>query len=169
MQKVQTKLDEIRLVGLTARTNNKNEMNSKISKIGELADSYWHNQIANQIKHRINPGVTYSVYTEFESDEHGDFTYFIGEAVSLIENQDLFPLKTLIIAPSQYQKFTTKPGKMPDVVISAWQEIWSMKKSDFAGKRKYIADFEIYDQKAADMDNAVIDIYIGIEGGFQSS
>jgi predicted transcriptional regulator YdeE len=163
MQKVQTKLDEIKLVGLTARTNNKNEMNPKTSKIGESAGSYWHNQIANHIMHRINPGVTYAVYTEFESDEHGDYTYFIGEKVSSIENQDLSQFKTLIIPPSQYQKFTTKPGKMPDVVISAWQEIWSMKKSDFAGRRKYIADFEIYDQKAADLNNAVIDIYIGIE------
>lgn len=35
-------------------------------------------------------------------------------------------------------------------------------KKNFGGKRKYIADFEIYDQRAADPNNAVIDIYIGM-------
>ena len=33
----------------------------------------------------------------------------------------------------------------------------------FEGKRRYIADFEVYDEKAADLQNAVVDIYIGIE------
>jgi len=57
---------------------------------------------------------------------------------------------------------TNEPGKMPDVVISAWQKIWAMKESDFGGKRKYISDFEIYDQRASNPNHAVIDIYIGI-------
>lgn len=80
-----------------------------------------------------------------------------------IENQDLSQLKILTIPKSNYQKFTTEPGKMPDVVISAWQKIWAMKEDDFGGKRKYIADFEVYDQRASDPNNTVIDIYIGIE------
>ena len=119
-------------------------------------------QVAKNIKHRVNPGVTYSVYTEFESDEHGDYTYFIGEIVDSTDEQDLSQFKLLSIPESSYQKFTTEPGKMPDVVISAWQKIWAMKESDFGGKRKYISDFEIYDQRASNPNHAVIDIYIGI-------
>ena len=38
-----------------------------------------------------------------------------------------------------------------------------MNENDFGGKRKYIADFEIYDERAVDSHNTVIDIYIGIE------
>lgn len=52
---------------------------------------------------------------------------------------------------------------MPEVVISAWQEIWAMNENELGGKRKYIADFEIYDQRAVNPNNTVIDIYIGIE------
>ena len=163
MQKQKTQLPEITLVGLTARTNNKNEMNLETSKIGELAGSYRGNQIANNIQHRANPGVTYAVYTDFESDENGDYTYFIGETVDSLENQDLSQFKTITIPKSGYQKFTTEPGKMPDVVISAWQKIWAMKENDFGGRRKYIADFEVYDERAADPNNTIIDIYIGIE------
>jgi predicted transcriptional regulator YdeE len=163
MNKQKIQLPELTLVGLTARTNTKSEMNPATSKISSLLDLYWGNQIANTIQHRVNPGVAYSVYTDYESDEHGDYTYFIGEVVSSLQNQNLSELKTITIPKSDYQKFTTEPGKIPEVVISAWQKIWAMKENDFGGKRKYIADFEIYDQKAANPNDAVIDIYIGIQ------
>ncbi len=151
------------LIGLTVRTNNKNEMNPEVAKIGSLANYYWSNNVAKKIKHRLNPGVTYSVYTDFESDEHGEYTYFIGEAVDSIDGQDLSQFKVLTVSQSNYQKFTTDSGKMPDIVINAWHKIWSMKKDDFNGERTYITDFEIYDQRASDPNNAVVDIYIGIK------
>jgi predicted transcriptional regulator YdeE len=34
---------------------------------------------------------------------------------------------------------------------------------DFGGRRKYIADFEVYDDRAVDPENAAVDIYIGID------
>ena len=163
MQKQRTQLSELILVGLTARTNNKNEMDPAASKIGQLAGLYWQNQIANEIKHRTAPGITYAAYTEFESDEHGDYTYFIGEVVSSLEGQDLEKFKTITIPASNYQKFTTPAGQMPDIIISAWQEIWAMQPADFGSPRKYIADFEIYDERAMDPSNATVDIYIGVE------
>ncbi|OGT54024.1 MAG: transcriptional regulator [Gammaproteobacteria bacterium RIFCSPHIGHO2_12_FULL_41_15] len=163
MRKQKTQLPKITLVGLTTRTNNKNEMNPRTSKIGALAGLYWGNQVANSIQHRAKPEVTYAVYTDFESNEHGDYTYFIGEAIDSLQDQDLEKFKTMTIQASNYQKFTTESGKMPEVVISAWQEVWAMKENDFGGKRKYVADFEVYDERAIDPNNTVIDIYIGIE------
>lgn len=163
MEKSLTILDEFILVGLTARTNNKNEINPKTSKIASLAQAYWHQQIAQLIKHRRQPGVTYAAYTEYESDENGDYTYFIGEAVNSTAGQDLSRFKVLTIPKSGYLKLTTPSGKMPDVVIDAWQQIWQMNPSDFGGKRKYIVDFEIYDEKAMDPEKTVVDIYIGVE------
>jgi len=123
-------------------------MNPNTSKIAAHAASYWRKRLANNIKHRIAPGVTYCVYTDYESNEHGDYTYFIGEAVSSINDQDLTQFKILSIPKSNYQKFTTKPGKIPDVIISVWQALWKMNENDFGGKRKYLADFEVYDQRA---------------------
>lgn len=163
MQKKDAQLSEITLVGLTERTNNKSEMNPETSKIGHLAGFYWGNNISDDIQHRSKPGITYAVYTDFESDEHGDYTYFIGEAVDSLQGQNLEKLNTITIPASRYTMFTTKPGKMPDTVISAWQEIWAMDEDDFGGKRKYIADFEIHDGRANDPDKIVVDIYIGVE------
>src|SRR5271170_312718 len=91
---------EIKLVGLTARTNNKNEMNPRTSKIGELAGRFWSQNIAGQISNRQNPGVTLSIYTEYDSNEHGDYTYFIGEEVISFEN-----------IPSELQKLTIPAAK----------------------------------------------------------
>jgi hypothetical protein len=53
------------------------------------ANEYWSKQYADKIKQRSNPGVTYAVYTDFESDEHGEYTYFIGELVNSVDGQDL--------------------------------------------------------------------------------
>ena len=163
MQKEKQTLGQLNLIGLTARTNNLNEMNPETSKIAALAGKYWGEQLADSFKHRINPGVTYAVYTEYESDEHGEYTYFIGESVDVLESQDLSQFKSLIIPQSTYQKFTTSSGKMPDIVISSWQEIWGMSEKDFEGKRKYIADFEIYDKRAQNPNEMALDIYIGID------
>jgi predicted transcriptional regulator YdeE len=153
---------EIKLVGLTARTNNKNEMNPQTSKIDKLAGRYWSNNIAAQISSRKNAGVTLSAYTDYESNEHGDYTYFIGEEVNSFDNIPS-EFQKLIIPASKYQKFTTLPGKMPAVVINAWQKIWGMSPADMGGKRTYQTDFEIYDHRANDPANTTLDIYIGIK------
>lgn len=162
MHKERLKLAPKWLVGITARTNNKAEMNPATSKIGATMGQYFGQQLAQHIKHRVNPGVTYAVYTEYESDEHGEYTYFLGEEVTTLEGQDLTTFKTMTIAAGDYQKFTTSPGTIPHVIIAAWQAIWQMTVKDFGGQRAYQADFEVYDQRAMDPSNAVVDIYIGV-------
>ena len=82
MKKELTSKQEIKLVGLTARTNNSSEMNPLTAKIGAVASSDRSQNVARQIANRKNPGVTLSVFTDYEGDEHGDYTYFIGEEVN---------------------------------------------------------------------------------------
>ncbi len=38
-----------------------------------------------------------------------------------------------------------------------------MDRSELGAKRAYIADFEIYDERIRDPNNAMLDIYIGIK------
>lgn len=162
MQSKKTTLPTLTLVGIIARTSNKNEMDPNNAKIGRTLGAYFGQQLATKLQHRTNPGVTYCVYTEYESNEHGDYTYFVGEQVTSIADQDLSLFNVLTIPASDYQLFSTEPGSMPGVVINAWQKIWVMDAPALGGKRKYIADFELYDQRAADPNNTVVDIYIGI-------
>jgi predicted transcriptional regulator YdeE len=52
---------------------------------------------------------------------------------------------------------------MPDVIVNAWKEIWEMSSKQLCGDRSYKTDFEIYDERAADHQNIVLDLYIGIK------
>jgi len=51
MKKEKVKLGELNLIGLTARTNNQDEMNPESSKIAAFAGTYWGNQVANALHH----------------------------------------------------------------------------------------------------------------------
>lgn len=162
MEKNSAKLGEIKLVGLKVRTNNKAELGSLDGKIFPCVQQYFHQHVFEKIPNRKNPGTTLCVYTEYESDHTGDYTYYIGEAV---KSFDGVPegLETLIIPAQKYAKFTTEPAPMPNVLTDAWTSILNMSSEDLGGKRAYRADFEVYDERAADHSKIVLDIYIGIE------
>lgn len=151
-----------KLIGLSVVTNNADEQNPATAKIGPLVAQYMAENVASRIPNRENPGVMFSVYTDYESDHQGNYTYLIGEEVSSFEDVPS-DLHCIIVPTGQYQRFTTHAGKIPDVIIQAWQTIWGMSKEALGGARRYIADFEIYDHRAADPMNAVADIYIGIK------
>ena len=164
MKKIKTALPEIKLVGITTRTNNAHQFASDPStnKIAATVQKYFHNGLAEKIKAKKNPGTTYCVYTNYESDFNGEYTYFIGEEVTSFESiEDGF--ETITIPAQDYVKFTNQPGPMPAVCIDMWQKILAMSESDLGAKRAYIADFEIYDERSVDHNNVTLDIYIGVK------
>lgn len=162
MQKQYISKPDIKLVGLSVITRNADERQLATAKIGPLINRFLSNNMASTILQRKNPGVLYSVYTEYENDHNGYYTYFVGEEVTSFE--DISPrLSSITLPASQYQRFTTEPGKIPENVIQAWQSIWAMDPKTLGGERSYLADFEIYAEGAKDPANAVVDIYIGIK------
>lgn len=164
MQKTTTPLPAMKLVGITARTNNSHifESDPSTNIIAATVQKYFHNGLADKIQDRKNPGTTFCVYTNYESDHTGDYTYFIGEEVnSLAEAGEGF--ETLTIPAQSYVKFTNQPGPMPGVCVDMWQKIWQMTPADFGGARAYLADFEVYDERSADHNNVTLDIYIGVK------
>ncbi len=161
MNKTIITLLEVKLVGITAHTSNALEMNPETAKIGATMQKFFAGDMQAQIMERKNPGTVFAVYTGYESDEHGKYTYFLGEEVNDFEN---IPqgFEMLTILPQTYVKFTSNPGQMPAVCIDMWQNIWKMSSDDLGGKRAYIADFEVYDQRSQNPEQAVLDIYIGV-------
>ncbi len=164
MQKELTTLDEILLVGQKIRTNNATEANMQTGKIYPCVMRYFGGNLAEKIANRKKPGTTFCVYTEYESDHTGGYTYFIGEQVSEFSSlpEGFVSLK---IPAQHYAKFTTDPGPMPEVVRNAWHEIWAMPVETLGGDRNFQADFEIYDERASDPSHkkVVLDVYIGIK------
>jgi len=164
MQKTIAQLPEKKLVGITCRTNNAQifEGDPSTNKIAATLQKYFHNGLSMKIPNRKTPGTTYCVYTNYESDLTGDYTYFIGEEVTSFEGIDE-GFETLIIPVQNYAKFTNQPGPMPVVCIDMWQNIWKMNPSDLGGERAYVSDFEVYDERSVDHNNVTLDIYIGIK------
>lgn len=162
MQETLKDLPLIKLMGISTRTNNEDEMNIETAKITSTIQQYYQAATSAEILHRKKPGTLYCVYTDYESDFTGDYTYFVGEEVTSFDGQPE-TFKQLTIEAQLYTIFTPQPGSMPKVVIDAWQSIWKMTPEDFGGKRAYVADFEVYDMLASTPDNMTVNIHIGLE------
>ncbi len=162
MKKSVVTLPEMYLAGVTVRTSNASEMDHATAQIGATVQKYFQGGMAEQIVQRKKPGTTYSVYTEYESDVTGAYTYFIGEEIEVL---DTLPdgFVHLTIPAQKYVKFTNGPGPMPDVCIQAWQQIWQMDAATLGGERCYQADFEVYDERAHDPAQVELDLYIGVK------
>src|SRR5579871_5325829 len=105
MQKTTIILPEIKLVGITTRTNNLNEFNWETGKMLPCIQRYFQQSIAEKIPNRKKPGTTFCVYTDYESDFTGEYTYLIGEEVTSFEDSSADLMKHTI--PEQtYIKFT---------------------------------------------------------------
>lgn len=163
MKKALTDLPEMKLVGITTRTSNAKifESDPETNPIAATVQKFFHTGLSAKINHRKKPGTTYCVYTKYESDHNGDYTFLIGEEVDSFDQVDP-EFETLTIPAQDYAKFTNEPGPMPAVCINMWQDIWKMRSPDLGGERAYIADFEVYDKRSADHNNVTLDIFIGI-------
>lgn len=161
MKKAIIQLPEIKLVGISTRTNNASEINPDTAKIGLMIQRFFSKKAQEKIIHRKHPGRIFSVYTNYENDLHGDYTYFIGEEVTSL-NDINNELVALTIPADTYVKFTSDPGMMPEIIIEMWQNIWKMSPQELGGERAYVADFEIFSDQSFNQDNATADIYIGI-------
>ena len=102
-----------------------------------------------------------ALYTEYESDEHGPYTFVLGaKADPAWEIPDGLVLKT--VPAGRYAVFTSARGPVQKVVVETWQRIWRELPST-KNLRSYVADFEVHDQRASDPANAVVDIYAGVK------
>jgi predicted transcriptional regulator YdeE len=162
VRKITIMLPEIKLMGISVRTNNADEIAIENGKIVPCLQRYFGEQLAEKIPFRKKAGSTLCVYTGYESDHTGAYTYFVGEEVS---SHDQVPegLEKLVIPPQTYVKFTNGPGPMPAVVREPWFKIWQMDENALGGKRRFLADFEVYDERAQNPAQAIVDICIGIE------
>ncbi|MFB9328161.1 GyrI-like domain-containing protein [Paenibacillus aurantiacus] len=144
-------------VGTSARTTNAAEMSGQ-GVIGAKWESFFRDQVLQQIEHRKDDTIL-ALYTDYESDESGAYTYALG-AKAEIEKQAAAPWQTFVIPEQKYVVFTTRTGPIPEVVVEAWQAIWAWSKDN---ERAFTADFEVYDHRAADPKNSQVDIYIAVK------
>lgn len=150
------------LVGITAQTSFSKEINPLASEIGKTVNKYITEQVAQKIPHRKNPGIIFCAYTDYTDEYKGDYTYFIGEEVTAVSE---LPegMSQIEIPAGTYLKLTTDTGAIPLIIINAWQKIWQLFQGNSHGKRVYKVDFEVYDERAKNPQNAIVDLYVGVK------
>ncbi|MBB5336000.1 GyrI-like domain-containing protein [Pectinatus brassicae] len=150
-------IESIMLIGIEETTKNENEINGK-GKIPKLVQTFY-SEMLSKISNRYENHIL-SVYTDYESDENGYYTYFIGAKV---KDLSCIPegMVGRTIPSSRYAIITSAIGKIPDIVINEWTQIWL--DDDLKKKRSYSTDFELYDQRCSNVDYAQVDIYIAIK------
>lgn len=149
--------DTFRAAGISVTTRNDIELSTN-GKIPHLWQKYFQENIMDHIQNKIG-AKTLALYSNYESNETGSYTCTIGAAVSAFE---FIPehMTFITIPKTTYAVFTTRRGKISEVIPEAWGHIWEWSKEH---KRAFTVDFELYDERAANLDDAQVDIYIALE------
>ena len=148
------------VVGISIRTSNANEMSGK-GVIPQQWDRFMNEGLLGKIPNKVDSNIL-AVYTDYESDANGAYTFMIGARVSSADDIPVGMVAKKVPA-GRYAVFISEKGFVGKVVPQTWSRIWAIPKSSPGGNRTYRADFEVYDQRAADPQNAEVDIYVGIK------
>lgn len=139
----------INVSGIAVRTNNHMEMQPQGGNIAVLWQQFYQ-RFGAQL---AQSGGVYGVYSDYSSDENGDFTVTAALADVALDDADAV---NLTLPVGKYLKFSQQ-GEMPQAVIACWQDIWAyFAAEDCPHRRSFSTDYEHY--IAADH----VDLYIAV-------
>jgi predicted transcriptional regulator YdeE len=154
-----TQQESFTVVGISARTTNAKEMTAD-GVIGKFWARLYQEGLIAKIPNKADGNIV-AVYTDYASDHNGEYTYVLGARVKTVgELPAGMVAKTVPVG--KYAVFTSEQGRAYQVVPQIWQKINSLLKTTTGGDRVYRADFEVYDERARDPQNTVVDVYVGI-------
>lgn len=145
-------MEEFRLMGLRLPFKTTHNEGKSSIDCGSLWQTFEKQQLFHSITQKLSNEI-YAVYFDYQDNE---FTYFIGCKVP-INTQPTQSLEVLDIPRQVYKKFTAK-GKMTACITNTWKEITSS-----VLNRSHTFDFEVYDERCSDWNNAEVDIYIAVK------
>lgn len=139
------------IAGISARVDDPKEASKQIEA---LWHQFWKDNLPAKVVNRVNNTI-YAVYHAYEGDHTKPYTTTIGYRVNNLTElpNDL----KLIVIPQQHYNVFTSHGHLPESVVKAWRKIWQSNL-----QRSYTFDFEIYDERAQNPQDAIVDIYIAV-------
>ncbi|MGE7948081.1 effector binding domain-containing protein [Lysinibacillus sp. NPDC093688] len=151
--------ESFQIVGISARTSNANEITAQ-ANIPQLWSDFYQQNVVGQIANAVNH-VTYGLYSDYETDVNGEYSITLGVEVLAADDipEGMF-VKT--VPAAKYLVFTSDKGPFEEVVVKAWQDVWAWFASSGV-ERIYTGDFEMYDERCANPQEAQVDIYIAIK------
>ena len=156
----QAQVGEFYVAGIAVRTSNARELSGD-PIIGKHWERFFSEHILGKIPNRTDSRI-YAVYTDYEGDQNGEYTLLLGAKLG-----GRIPLPPGMVATAipagKYAVVTSDPGPVVEAVVGAWKRIWSLRPEELGGERAYKADFELYDERATDPRNSVVDVYLGLK------
>ena len=148
------KIQKFSVIGLSVRTTNENGQAGQ--DIPALWNKFMTEGIIEQIPNKIDNSI-YCIYTEYEKDHTKPYTTILG---CKVESLDTIPngMTGKTIEEATYTKYIAKGNILQGMVFNEWTKIWN---SDL--DRTFTADFEVYDEKAQNPENAEVDIFIAVK------
>ena len=148
------------VVGIEVRTSNAQEM-SPDGKIGKQWARFMQGNLTAQIPNKADTSVL-ALYSDYASDKDGEYNFLIGARVTSAKE---VPAGLVVkkVPAGRYAVFTSEKGPVGKVVVGLWQKIWTIPKVEPGGDRAYKVDYEVYDERAANPEDAQVDVHIGIK------
>jgi predicted transcriptional regulator YdeE len=153
-------LAEFYVIGIAERTSNRREITGE-GIIGRQWARLFAEGLLRQIPNREDSDIV-AVYADYAGDHTSEYTFLLGARVSSI-----VPVPEGMVAKripaAKYSVVTSERGPVQQVVVAAWQKIWSMSAEELGGERAFLADFEVYGAEASDPQNAQVRIFVGLK------
>jgi Uncharacterized protein conserved in bacteria len=148
-------IDTFSMIGISIRTTNQNGQSQK--DVAELWDKFMKQNLIAQIPNKVNNDI-YCLYTDYESDFMGAYTTFLGCKVTSLDTvpESLIGKEIPKTTCNHYKAV----GALPYCVGEIWGEIWQSNID-----RKYIADFDVYGEKAQNPQEAEVFVSISDKAG----
>jgi predicted transcriptional regulator YdeE len=152
-------LPGFQVIGIESRTTNAKEASGS-GVIPRQWQDFFQEGILAGVPNKIGPNI-YALYTDYASDRNGEYSFVIGAMVREgTTAPDGMVLKS--IPGGRFAVLTSEQGSLPTVVPRVWQKAWNLE-DEKKLQRTYKTDFEIYDQRSQDPQNAQIDLYVGMK------
>lgn len=150
-----TTIKEFKLIDIALGTKTTNENGQSGLDCGSLWQKFENENYFERIPEKLTNEI-FAVYHSYEGDYTKPFSYFIGCKVikgTLVPKGFI----SLLIPGGTYEKIIAK-GRMPDCVADSWKDIWNSHL-----ERLYNVDFEVYDEKSKDWNNAEVNLFISVK------
>jgi predicted transcriptional regulator YdeE len=146
------KLPARTVVGIAHRTRNADAQGS----IPGCWKEFLAGNMVAKIPHRAIPPVMYAVYSDYEKDWTGFYSYLLGCGVTRAETVPA-GMEARHIPPQTYAVFRAK-GRMPDEITQIWANVWAS-----GLPRTYTYDFELYDKRFARPNAKEAEVWVAID------
>ncbi|MDF1698053.1 MAG: effector binding domain-containing protein [Saprospiraceae bacterium] len=148
-----TQIEGFNIIGIKTRTQNDGKAAVDIPMLwGKFMDENIKEKIPNKIGDEI-----YCLYTGYDGDHLAPYDVIIGCKVSSIEELPEGMIAH-VIHPGKVAKYVAKGSLIKgEAVINTWFKIWESKLD-----RSFQTDYEVYDERSQDIENAEVDIFVSL-------